>query len=135
MFATRALRQAAAHAERIPSIRFLGKRSIPSAVDHTPKPHPASPTHSLPSDFTARSSHHSFSEYRQRSQQYGPLQKTWARLAEDGIGAAPASALGSVEPGQGLFFDRDELPARFRRSILSAEEIDIIESGGASAFS
>lgn len=29
MFATKALRQAAAHAERVPSIRFIGKRSIP----------------------------------------------------------------------------------------------------------
>ncbi|ROV92186.1 hypothetical protein VMCG_09314 [Cytospora schulzeri] len=133
MFATRALRQAAAHAERVPSIKFIGKRSIPSAVDHTPKPHPASPTHSLPSNFTGRSSH-SFSEYRQRSQQYGPLQKTWTRLSEDGIGAAPAAALGSLEPAKGMFFDRDELPARFRRSVLSAEEIEAIESGGASAF-
>lgn len=29
MFATRVLRQAAAHAERTPSIRFLGRRTIP----------------------------------------------------------------------------------------------------------
>lgn len=29
MFATRALRQAVAHAERVPSIKFIGKRSIP----------------------------------------------------------------------------------------------------------
>jgi len=30
MFATKVLRQAAAHAERQPSIKFIGKRSIPS---------------------------------------------------------------------------------------------------------
>lgn len=29
MFATRALRQAAQHAERVPSIKFIGKRSVP----------------------------------------------------------------------------------------------------------
>lgn len=29
MLATRALRQAAAHAERVPSIKFIGKRSVP----------------------------------------------------------------------------------------------------------
>ncbi|KAG6354356.1 hypothetical protein INS49_004373 [Diaporthe citri] len=130
MFATKALRQAAAHAERVPSIKFIGKRSIPSAVDHTPKPHPASPSQSLPSDFSANS----FSEYRQRSQQYGPLQKTWARTSEGGIGGASGSALPSIEPGKGFFFDRDELPARFRRTSWTVEEIEAIESGGASAF-
>jgi hypothetical protein len=111
----------------------LTSSSLPAAVDHTPKPHPASPTNSLPANFTGRASY-SFSEYRQRSQQYGPLQKTWTRLSEDGIGAAPAAALGSIEPAKGMFFDRDELPARFRRSVLSPEEIEVIESGGASVF-
>jgi hypothetical protein len=33
MFTTKALRQAAAHAERVPSIRFLGKRTIPGMLD------------------------------------------------------------------------------------------------------
>ncbi|POS72135.1 hypothetical protein DHEL01_v209470 [Diaporthe helianthi] len=133
MFATRVLRQAAAHAERVPSIKFIGKRSIPASVDHSPRPHPASPSGSLPADFSS-SSHHSFSEYRQRSQQYGPLQKTWARTAEGGIGGASGAALPPIEPAKGMFFDRDELPARFRRSTWSVEEIEAIESGGASAF-
>ncbi|PSR92044.1 hypothetical protein BD289DRAFT_352187, partial [Coniella lustricola] len=128
MFATRALRQAAAHAERVPSIRFLGKRTIPSSVDHTPQPHPASPTNSLPKNF-GETSHVSFSEYRQRSQQYGPLRNTWTRSADSGIGGAPAAALPSISPAKGIFFDRDELPARFRRSVWSAEEIEAIESG------
>lgn len=101
-----------------------------AAVDHTPRAHPASPTHSLPADFTS-ASHASFSEYRQRSQQYGPLQRTWTRSSDSGIGGAPASALGSVEPANGLFFDRDELPARFRRSAWSLKDIEAVESGGA----
>ncbi|KAH8765916.1 hypothetical protein F5883DRAFT_522393 [Diaporthe sp. PMI_573] len=133
MLATRALRQAAAHAERVPSIKFIGKRSIPASVDHSPRAHPASPSGSLPADFSA-SSHHSFSEYRQRSQQYGPLQKTWARTAEGGIGGASGAALPSIEPANGFFFDRDDLPARFRRTSWTVEEIEAIESGGASAF-
>ena len=29
MFTTKVLRQAAQHAERVPSIKFIGKRSIP----------------------------------------------------------------------------------------------------------
>lgn len=101
----------------------------PAAVDHTPRAHPASPTHSLPSDFSG--THNSFSEYRQRSQQYGPLRRTLTRTSDSGIGGAPAAALGSIEPGKGMFFDRDELPARFRRSAWSIEEIEAIESGGA----
>lgn len=40
MFATRALRQASQHAERVPLIKFLGKRSIPGmfspTLDSTP---------------------------------------------------------------------------------------------------
>lgn len=36
MLATRALRQAAAHAERTPMIRFLGPRSIPCELSPLP---------------------------------------------------------------------------------------------------
>lgn len=101
-------------------------------MDHTPQPHPASPTSSLPSDFTSSPSHTSFSEYRDRSQQHGPLRRTWTRLADAGIGGAAAAALPSIKPANGMFFDRDELPARFRRRVWSAEEIEAVESGGAS---
>lgn len=115
------------------TFKLTSSCSATAAVDHTPRPHPASPSQSLPSDFSA-SSHHSFSEYRQRSQQYGPLQKTWARTSEGGIGGASGAALPSIEPAKGFFFDRDELPARFRRTSWTVEEIEAIESGGASAF-
>jgi hypothetical protein len=33
MFTTKVLRQAAVHAERTPSIRFIGKRTIPGMSD------------------------------------------------------------------------------------------------------
>ncbi|KAI0202701.1 hypothetical protein F4808DRAFT_70101 [Astrocystis sublimbata] len=125
MFATRALRQAAAHAERTPLIRFIGKREIPSNVDHSPHPHPASPTGSLPTNFGQGSgnSHASFSSYRDSAQQHGPLRKS--------LGASPASKLGPVEAAKGQYFDRNDLPQRFRRTPLTAAEIEAIESGGA----
>lgn len=138
-----------------PSIRFLGKRSPPkrkshisteiseteiltqlSEIDHTPHVHPASPASSLPE---------SFASYRQKAQQHGPI-------GQKGSGAsvpppAPASAqtygaiggksgrqLGSVQPKDGEYWDRSELPKRFRRTPWSDAEMEAIESGGASMF-
>ncbi|EON95687.1 putative ribosomal protein ymr-31 protein [Phaeoacremonium minimum UCRPA7] len=138
MFATKTLRQAAAHAERTPLIRFIGKRTIPSSVDHSPHPHPASPTHSLPENFAKHheqaSSHSSFSSYRDHAQQFGPLRKTIKSPADAGIGGTPGSDLGPVKPPQGIYFDRNELPARFRRTTITEAEIEALESGGATLF-
>ncbi|PQE17323.1 hypothetical protein CJF31_00005727 [Rutstroemia sp. NJR-2017a BVV2] len=150
MFATKVLRQAsaaAAHHERTPMIKFLGKRSIPcmfcllciaikespltlytiASVDHTPHAHPASPTHELPKGFVEAQS--SFSAYRQNAQQHGPLGRS---ARKDGsIGALPGKALGPVEPAKGEFWDRNELPPRFHRTRIDLAEIDAIETGGA----
>ncbi|KHN99244.1 uncharacterized protein MAM_02942 [Metarhizium album ARSEF 1941] len=136
MFGTRVLRQAAAHAERTPLIKFIGPRSVPSAVDHAPKPHPASPTGTLPESFaaygngSAAARHASFSSYRDHAQQHGPLQKT-IRNADGGVGGASGSQLGPVKPPSGVFFDVSELPARFRRAPIDLTEIEAVESGGA----
>ncbi|KAG6016995.1 hypothetical protein E4U54_008651 [Claviceps lovelessii] len=136
MFATRCLRQAAAHAERTPMIKFLGPRSIPASIDHTPKPHPASPTGQLPESFadsanrSSGSRHASFSSYRDHAQQHGPLQKT-IRSIEAGIGGSSGSQLGSIYPPSGVLFDISELPARFRRAPIELAEIEAVESGGA----
>ncbi|KAK3903805.1 hypothetical protein C8A05DRAFT_32466 [Staphylotrichum tortipilum] len=132
MFATKALRQAAVHAERIPSIRFLGKRTIPASIDHSPQPHPASPTNSLPTSFTNGSSHNSFSAYRDHAQQFGPLRKTIK--TEAGVGGAAGAHLGPVAPPKGVFFDRNDLPSRFHRQPLTAAEIEAIETGGAALY-
>jgi len=130
MFATKALRQAAAaaHAERTPLIKFLGKRTTPSSVDHTPHAHPASPSHELPKDFTEppKASSVSFSSYRQQAQQHGPLGNS-ARSS----GGPSGHSLGPVAPPKGEYFDRNELPARFRRTPIGLTEIDAIETGGA----
>ncbi|KAK4184141.1 hypothetical protein QBC35DRAFT_455579 [Podospora australis] len=131
MFATRVLRQAAQHAERTPSIRFIGRRTIPSSVDHSPQPHPAAPSQSLPADW-GKSSHTSFSAYRDHAQQFGPLRKTIR--ADAGVGGNAGSALGSVAPPKGFYFDRNDLPERFHRTRLSLAEIEAIETGGAAAF-
>ncbi|KAI1337343.1 hypothetical protein F5Y15DRAFT_159228 [Xylariaceae sp. FL0016] len=128
MYATRALRQAAAHAERTPLIQFIGKRSVPSNVDHSPQPHPASPTGSLPKAFQGGNgnSHASFLSYRDSAQQHGPLRKS--------IGSMPARQLGPVDAPKGMYFDRNDLPERFRRSPLTVAEIEAIETGGAALF-
>jgi len=135
MFATKALRQAAvaSNAERTPMIKFLGKRTIPASVDHTPHAHPASPTHELPQGFTSSSSSSaSFSSYRQQAQQHGPLGRNASKSAADGsISAHSGQSLGSVAPAKGEYFDRSELPLRFRRAPLGLAEIDAIETGGA----
>jgi small subunit ribosomal protein YMR-31 len=132
MLATKALRQAsaAAHAERVPMIKFLGKRAWPASVDHTPHAHPASPTHQLPADFAIaqqKASTTTFSSYRQLAQQHGPL----GRAHHDGPTSASGQSLGSVTPSKGEYFDRNELPARFRRQPIDMAEIDAIETGGA----
>ena len=194
MLATKALRQAAAHAERTPLIKFIGRRSYPcefppsakaipepsparrpqqapanhasthahgatsptdprqmitqetqwltelvppaASADHAPQPHPASPTGSLPQGFAdaqeaaASGTHSSFSSYRDHAQQFGPLRKT-IRSDAAGVGGTPGSILGPVAAPQGSFFDRSELPARFRRTPIELAEMEAVESGGA----
>lgn len=127
MFVTKALRAtaAAAQAERTPMIKFLGKRTIPTEIDHTPHAHPMSPSKSLPSSFT-NPSPNTFSSYRQQAIQHGPLGQQRLRA-----GQISGKSLGPVQPKQGEYFDRNELPARFRRTKFSVEEIDAIETAGA----
>ncbi|RAO64138.1 uncharacterized protein BHQ10_000150 [Talaromyces amestolkiae] len=115
------------NAARTPLIKFLGKRSTPASVDHTPHAHPASPSQSLPD---------SFASYRAKAQQHGPL-NTPGRAASQSygaIGGAPGVTLGPVEPRKGEFFDRQELPTRFHRLPWSELEIEAIETGGASLY-
>jgi len=109
---------------------------VSASVDHSPQPHPASPTQSLPSSFTSGegASHASFSTYRDHAQQFGPLRKTIKNFEERGVGGTTGAELGRVEAPKGMYFDRNELPARFRRSPLSVAEIEAIETGGAAMF-
>lgn len=118
MRATFALRNAA----HTPLIRFLGKRSVPQSVDHTPRVHPASPAAGLPD---------SFASYRAKAQQHGPLGRA---QFSSGIGGQPGAALGPIRPQSGEFFDRTELPARFGRLPWSQAEMEAVETGGASMF-
>jgi hypothetical protein len=101
--------------------------TLTASVDHSPQPHPASPTNSLPSSFTSGSSHSTFSAYRDHAQQFGPLRKTIK--ADSGIGGNAGSQLGPVAPPKGVFFDRNDLPSRFHRQPLTAAEIEAIETG------
>ncbi|EEH21915.1 hypothetical protein PABG_04126 [Paracoccidioides brasiliensis Pb03] len=125
MRASSILQQAAA--ARTPLIKFIGKRSVPKSVDHSPRVHPASPSPSLPE---------SFASYRAKAQQHGPLNYTPQSNGIYGgaIGGQTGASLGTVAPRKGEYFDRNELPERFRRMTWSQEEIDAVETGGASLF-
>jgi small subunit ribosomal protein YMR-31 len=48
------------------------------------------------------------------------------------IGGHSGAELGSIQPKKGEFFDRSELPARFRKTPWTEAEIDAVETGGAS---
>lgn len=48
------------------------------------------------------------------------------------VGGRSGRQLGSVQPKEGEFWDRNELPKRFRRTLFSEAEMEAIESGGAS---
>ena len=92
-------------------------------VDHTPRVHPLSPTGSLPD---------SFATYRFKAQQHGPLGRS--QFTPGVIGGKPGAALGPVEPKEGQYFDRSDLPQRFHRLPWSDVEIEAIETGGASLW-
>ncbi|KAI9892216.1 MAG: hypothetical protein M1814_001675 [Vezdaea aestivalis] len=125
MKATKALLQAAQH--RTPMIKFLGKRASPGSIDHTPHSHPASPADTLPD---------SFKSYRAKAQQHGPLNKQFIYPSVGGaIGGHTGESLGPIEAPRGQYFDRSELPERFRKSIWTAAEIEAIDSAGASMHS
>ncbi|KAF8544175.1 hypothetical protein BDD12DRAFT_873367 [Trichophaea hybrida] len=98
-----------AMAHRTPLISFVGKRSIPQNLDHTPRAHPQAPTKELPD---------SFAEYRKNALQHGPL----------------ASHRSSIVAAAGEYFDRNQLPKKFWRMTISKEEMELIESGGAAAW-
>ncbi|WEW55434.1 hypothetical protein PRK78_000865 [Emydomyces testavorans] len=143
------LRQAQA-AARTPMIRFIGKRTFPGwypvpslllnacldadsiateATDNTPHVHPASPTNELPD---------SFMKYRSRAQQHGPLnspsRSPSSSVFGGFVGGHTGASLGPVQPKQGEYFDRNELPERFKRVPWTQAEIEAIETGGASLF-
>lgn len=102
-------------------------------IDHSPQVHPASPAESLPE---------SFAQYRQKASQHGPMMRSSG--SSSGSSAAPQAyglvggrsgrQMGSVNPKEGEFWDRNELPKRFRRTVYSDAEMEAIESGGASLF-
>lgn len=113
--------------------------SDPSPEITPPENHPASPSASLPDSFV---------QYRSNAQQHGPLGHR-ARTASSSsppqspqsspsgasgatIGSRSGRSLGSIEPPPGQYFDRSELPARFRRMEWTEAEIEAVESGGAS---
>ncbi|KAK5750407.1 hypothetical protein LTS12_019515 [Elasticomyces elasticus] len=126
---------------------YTPKLTQRAEIDHSPHAHPASPSHELPE---------SFASYRGRAQQHGPLggqqqqqsQQQDTSSSRQGAPSGSAAAqtaqpygaigghsgrqLGAVEPKQGEFWDRNELPRRFHRTRWTEAEMEALESGGAS---
>jgi len=115
---------AAAAQQRTPLIQFVGKRTAPEHASQQRQPHPAAPSESLPT---------TFKEYRAKATQHGPL-SVGSTSSPGRIGGATGESLGPIEPPKGIAFDRDELPLRFKRLAWTAEEIEAVQSGGASAL-
>ncbi len=134
---------------RTPLIKFLGKRSAPTQVDHTPHLHPADPHPSLPDSFAE-----SFVSYREQVQNPGatsnsasstpstsgtPQQRDGPPKLEPNkpyglIGGKSGKDLGPVAAPEGEYFSRSELPRRFQPLVWEDKEIDAVNSGGASFY-
>lgn len=124
---------------RTPLIHFLGKRTVPGKfkymlqhenlyfnlyitnptrtlnivnIDHTPRPHPMSPTGKLPPSFSS----------------FTPS----AGIAASS--GSTATALKYTPPAPGEYAAIKDLPARFRFKTLSDAEIENINEGGASVL-
>jgi small subunit ribosomal protein YMR-31 len=108
--------------QRQPMIKFIGKRTTPAKLDHTPHTHPAAPS-PLPNTFAT---------YRQTAQQHGPLNTK--NTPGYRIGSHSGASLGPVEPAKGVNFDRSELPGKYQRMPWTLAEIEAVESGGASVW-
>lgn len=50
------------------------------------------------------------------------------------IGGVSGASMGSVKPQKGEYFDRSELPQRFRRTSWTDIEIEAVDSAGASLW-
>ena len=131
---------------RTPMIKFLGKRSAPKQVDHTPHLHPADPHPSLPDSFAE-----SFVSYREQVQNPGAATSSQSSSPPNNdsiqkppqpqpnkpyglIGGKSGKDLGSVAPAEGEYFSRSELPRRFQPPVWEQPEIDAVNSGGASFY-
>jgi len=130
MNTTKVLRQVtatqAAAQHRSPLIKFIGKRTAPESTDHAPQAHPAAPSQNLPD---------SFATYREKAQQHGPLnyQPSFSTVG-GAVGGKSGQMLGPIKPPRGQYFDRNELPEKFRRKPWTQAEIDAVQTGGASLF-
>ncbi|TKA83490.1 hypothetical protein B0A55_00582 [Friedmanniomyces simplex] len=144
MRSTRAL-----FAQRQPLIKFLGKRHTPKAeeIDHAPHAHPASPSHELPESFASyrgraplggqqQQQQNSSSQSTSSSRQGAPSGSAAAQTSKPygAIGGHSGKQLGSVQPKQGEFWDRNELPRRFHRTQWTEAEMEGLESGGATYY-
>ena len=78
-----------------------------------PQPHPQAPKDVLPTPVT------DFKRYRANAQQHGPLARS---------GHFPSRQTNANSAARNdVVLDEDDLPARFRRMVLTSEEIEAID--------
>lgn len=107
-----------AAAMKHPLIKFLGKRSPPKELDHSPHLHPQDPHKELPM---------SFSQYRRSAQQHGPLgQKTAPSVP---FSSRSSTSSSSPQTPAGEYIDRNQLPPKFHRLPPTEEEMEAVQSG------
>jgi hypothetical protein len=99
-----------------PLVRCRNKRliSVVGAVEsHNSQPHSQPATEILPTPAT------DFKRYRANAQQHGPLARSghFPSLQTNVNSAADSDVV----------LDRDDLPARFRRMVLTTEEIEAVD--------
>ena len=110
-----------------PLINFIGKRvwgasiltslksfayNVGAVESHGVQPHPQAPNSMLPTPVT------DFKRYRVNAQQHGPLARAGHYPSRSGQTDNSSSS--------DVVLDRNDLPARFRRMVPSAEEIEAI---------
>ena len=92
-------------------LSFLAEEFVAAVESHEPQPHPQAPNNQLPKPVT------DFKRYRANAQQHGPLARA---------GHFPSRQASANNADVDVVFDRDELPARFRRMIFSPDEMEAI---------
>jgi small subunit ribosomal protein YMR-31 len=88
---------------------------------HDPQPHPQAPDHTLPTPVT------DFKRYRANAIQHGPLARSGHFPSRQNGNSGNGASIWTAEGSSDAVLDRDELPSRFRRMVLTPAEMEAID--------